>query len=298
MIQLTYPWLPLHGLQLFEYFGRSLAGYFKLPILWREFIQNFDVILSSSFSGVGREFALRVGDDLPHVPTASALNYSRATVERGAALIACVPCERFHVLGPSTVSPKVRKRPEMSSPVYSQIPSTRNEEDRKSSPPGFLSTALFTWLSGIFAQGDLRPLEETDLFQAVDQRKSRDVSEQIQKLWTEETRTSRNPRIWRALLGLVTAREYTFHACSLLLLSLVRVSQPVLLNVLLRELVNEPTDLRWIAVYIVGLALAGVLAAFLKSTFYYAAGVAGAHFSTALTGLVYRKVSFLAMFYA
>ena len=179
----------------------------------------------------------------------------------------------------------------MSPPSYTQIPLGKDEVQGTKTSVGLFSRLSFTWISGILALGNLRALDETDFFKAVDQRDSREICEEFRELWTEERKTSETPRVWKTLLRLFTAREYIFHACSLVLLSCMRVSQPVFLNLLLRTLSTDSTNTRWICFCIAGLSVTGIIKPFLKSSFYYGAAVIGAHVNTAITGLVYRKVS-------
>ena len=136
---------------------------------------------------------------------------------------------------------------EMSRPSYTQIPLAKDVEVQGTKTSvGLFSRLSFTWLSGILALGNLRALDETDFFKAVDQRDSREICEEFRELWTEERKTSETPRVWKTLLRLFTAREYIFHACSLVLLSCMRVSQPVFLNLLLRTLSTDSSNIRWI----------------------------------------------------
>ena len=179
----------------------------------------------------------------------------------------------------------------MSRPSYTQIPLAKDEVQDAQTSVGLFSRLSFTWISGILALGNLRALDETDFFKAVDQRDSREICEEFRELWTEERKTSETPRVWKTLLRLFTAREYIFHTCSLVLLSCMRVSQPVFLNLLLRTLSTDSTNTGWICFCIAGLSVTGIIKPFLKSSFYYGAAVIGAHVNTAITGLVYRKVS-------
>lgn len=184
----------------------------------------------------------------------------------------------------------------MSATSYSQLHSGR-EEIQGAKTSGLWSRLWLTWLSEIFTLGNLRPLDEADLFKAVDQRDSQEISDEFLELWTMQTKSTETPRIWKSLVRLFTAWEYIFYACSLVLLSCLQVSQPVFLNFLLRELSSDASSIQWICFYIAGLSVSGIIKPFVKSSFYYGAGLVGAHVNTALTGLVYRKVSSLSGLY-
>ena len=182
----------------------------------------------------------------------------------------------------------------MSGPSYSKVPVLSGKEcgqPTANGTTGLWSRLTFTWLSDLFALGNLRPLDQTDLFKAVDQQTSQDISDKFQQLWEEQRRTASHPRVWKSLARLLSAGDYAFYMLTLVLISCLRISQPIFLNFLLRELARDSSSIAWLSFHIAGMCLGAIVTPFLKSSFYYGAMVFGTHMSTAITTAVYRKVS-------
>ena len=186
----------------------------------------------------------------------------------------------------------------MSGPFYSKVPVVSGKECGQPTANGTTgpwSRLTFTWLSDLFALGNLRPLDQTDFFKAVDQQTSPEISDKFQQLWEEQRRTASHPRVWKSLARLLSARDYVFYMFTLVLLSCLRISQPVFLNFLLRDLTRDSSSIAWLSFYTAGLCLGGIIKPFVKSSFYYGAMVFGTHINTAITAAVYRKVSTLSL---
>ena len=180
----------------------------------------------------------------------------------------------------------------MAAQPYKKISTESDDGDEPSDSTSLWSRMTFSWVSEVLARGSLSPLNLSDLGKAMDQRTSQDICEKFQRFWDDEKLTAtEDPRAWKALARLLNGRYYIFHVLTLLLLSCLRISQPVFLSYLLLELSRDSASITWLSCYTVGLCLCGIIRPFVKASFYYAAELAGTHFNTAITGAVYQKVS-------
>ena len=80
------------------------------------------------------------------------------------------------------------------------------------------SILLFSWMNSTFITGNKRPLENSDLFQLLDEDKTQGLTERLEETWNEEHRrhpgrgTKRPSLLW-ALICVFHWSEYVFVLC-------------------------------------------------------------------------------------
>ena len=178
----------------------------------------------------------------------------------------------------------------MTGSSYTQVPSDPGEPKVAKRPISLSSHLTFAWLNRIFALGNTRPLEQTDLVRAAAQRDSKELFTEISKLWASEARST-SPRLLRAVARLFGAKDYAVGFLCLVIYAYLLVSQPILLNFLLRELNASSPNNVWIGLFLAGISLSGIVIPLVKAGLFYRGILTGTHISTALIALVYRKVS-------
>ena len=178
----------------------------------------------------------------------------------------------------------------MAGSLYTQVPSDPGEPTGAKTSISLWSHLTFAWLNRIFALGNTRPLEQTDLVKAAAQRDSKELFTEISKLWASEARST-SPRLLRAVARLFGAKDYAVGFLCLVVYAYLLVSQPIFLNFLLRELTAVSPNTAWIGLFLAGISLSGIVIPLVQAGLFYRGNVIGTHVSTALVALVYEKVS-------
>ena len=179
----------------------------------------------------------------------------------------------------------------MTGSSYTQVPSEPvGEQIGAKRSISLWSHLTFAWLNRIFALGNTRPLEQTDLVRAAAQRDSKEFYTEISELWASEARST-SPRLLRAVARLFGAKDYAVGFLCVAVYAYLLVSQPIFLNFLLRELSAVSPDTAWIGLFLAGISLSGIVIPLVKASIFYRGNVIGSQVSTALIALVYRKVS-------
>ena len=178
----------------------------------------------------------------------------------------------------------------MTGSLYTQVPSDPGEPKGAKRSISLWSHLTFAWLNRIFALGNTRPLEQTDLVRAAAQRDSKELYTEISKLWASEARST-SPRLLRAVARLFGAKDYAVGFLCLVVYAYLLISQPIFLNFLLRELTAASPNTAWIGLFLAAISLSGIVVPLVKASIFYRSFLTGGHVSTALIALVYRKVS-------
>ena len=112
----------------------------------------------------------------------------------------------------------------MAGSLYTQVPSDPGEPKGAKRSISLWSHLTFAWLNRIFALGNIRPLEQTDLVRAAAQRDSKELYTEISELWASEARST-SPRLLRAIARLFGAKDYAVGFLCLVIYAYLLVSQ-------------------------------------------------------------------------
>ena len=186
-------------------------------------------------------------------------------------------------------------------PDYEILATDDNDEKRqeKSSHPmssaNFLSLLTFYWMNGIFKIGSKRPLNQSDFFPLHDDDRTRDLTERLQKEWNNHvqecnTIAGKQPKLWKCVLRATSLNEILYLMSFWLTESICRVSQPLVLGLLLRLLSSTEMDHALTYACCLLLALGGLSTA-CRHCSGYRFELLGMRLSSALKGIIYLKAS-------
>ena len=172
---------------------------------------------------------------------------------------------------------------------------TKKENPRKNA--SILSILSFWWVREILAIGNKRPLENDDLFPLLDEDKTLNSAEKLQRTWSEETakrvpgKKENGYRLFRALLRMLTWADLMYALGMSLLYSICRVLQPAFLSLLLLELMKWPVEeFWWIYIYSTGICLSQLLNAICGHQVAYHASLMSLRWKSASIAAIFKKV--------
>ena len=172
---------------------------------------------------------------------------------------------------------------------------TKKENPRKNA--SILSILSFWWAREILAIGNKRPIENDDLFPLLDEDKSLNSAEKLQRTWSEETakrvpgKNENGYRLFRALLRMLTWANLMYVLGMSLLYSICRVLQPAFLSLLLLELMKWPVEeLWWIYIYSTGICLCQLLNAICYHQLAYHVSLMSLRWKSASIAAILKKV--------
>ena len=181
----------------------------------------------------------------------------------------------------------------MAPHEYSRV-SREEREGKTAGKYGFFTLLFHGWLNPVLSLGNKQPLEHDDLVPFPGQWSACDLTDRLERLWTAEKKRTKSPRLWCAVLKLLTIEDRIFFFASYFLYTCCRFLKPVFLFYLLTEVQREGREGRTLVMVLVyGAAISGclVMELFVKNHFYLRSCLVAAHLRSALTGLIYRKVS-------
>ena len=189
----------------------------------------------------------------------------------------------------------------MPAKDYEILATDGNDEtgQEKSSHPmssaNFLSLLTLGWMNGIFKIGSKRPLDQSDFLPLHDDDRTRDLTERLQKEWNNHvqecnTTAGKQPKLWKCVLRTIPWKEILCHMPFWFTESICRVSQPLVLGLLLRLLSSTEMD-RTLTYACCFLLTLGTLSTACTHHSAYAFELLGMRLSSALKGIIYLKAS-------
>ena len=121
---------------------------------------------------------------------------------------------------------------------YSRV-SREEREGKTAGKYGLFSLLFHGWLNPVLSLGNKQPLEHDDLVPFPGQWSARDLTDRLERLWTAERKGTKSPRLWCAVLKLLTIEDHIFLFSSYLLYTCCRFFKPVFLFYLLTEVQGE-----------------------------------------------------------
>ena len=182
---------------------------------------------------------------------------------------------------------------------YEILATDENDETRqqKSSHPissaNFLSLLTFCWMNDIFKIGNKRPLNQSDFLPLHDDDRTRDLTERLQKEWNNHVQecnstAGKQPKLWKCVLRTISWKEILYLMSFWFIESICRVSQPLVLGLLLRLLSSTENDRTLTYACCLLLALVGLSSACIHYSG-YRFDMIGMRMSSALKGIIYLK---------
>ena len=191
----------------------------------------------------------------------------------------------------------------MPSKDYEILATDENDETRqeKSSHPmssaNLLSRLTFYWMNGIFKIGNKRSLDQSDFLPLHDDDRTRHLTEQLQKEWNNHVQecnstADKQPELWKCVLRTISLKEILYLLSYWFAESICRVSQPLVLGLLLRLLSSTEMNRTLTYACCLLLALAGLSTA-CRHYSGYRFDLLGMRLSSALRGIIYLKARVL-----
>ena len=182
---------------------------------------------------------------------------------------------------------------------YETIKTDEDDDNHSATHPAssanFLSLLTCWWMNSTFRTGNKRPLNQSDFLPLNEEDRTRDQTERLQELWDFEvqrcsTNADRKPKLWKCFLMMLSCKEVLFLLSFWFLESIFMVSVPLVLGLLLSSLNSAEID----RPLVYGCCLIiGMTEVFAATTYYaeFRCDLLGMRLSSALKGIIYRKVS-------
>ncbi|XP_078363095.1 ATP-binding cassette sub-family C member 4-like [Oculina patagonica] len=177
---------------------------------------------------------------------------------------------------------------------------TGDEDDGKDShhpttSANFLSLLSFWWMNNVFKIESKRPLNQSDFLPLHEEDRTRDLTERLQKEWNDHVQEcnvaaeAKQPKLWKCVLRMLYCAEILFLLSFWLVESVFRVSQPLVLGLLLQSLssTQRNSTLEYLCCFL--LSLSGLSTAFTHYSA-YRLELIGMRLSSAIKGIVYLKI--------
>ena len=181
----------------------------------------------------------------------------------------------------------------MATNGYKKIP---NDEDAEK--VSFVSLLLFQWMNSVFKTGSERALDENDFLPLSNKNTTSSVTERLQTKWNDEIINSKGkekmPKLWKSILKMLSVKEILFVVLAGAFYVIACLLGPLLLGYLMTILISggqQGNNLLYGCALAVALGVNTIVASFGIHHFSYQCELQGIRISSAIKGLVYRKVS-------
>ena len=164
----------------------------------------------------------------------------------------------------------------------------------------FISRLTFSWINQVLTLGSQHPLEEKDLFPLETSFQAEKLTNDLEREWLAEERTSqqsRRPRrLWSAMMRLVSYRDYITIGILRILYSFSINVMPLLLWFFLKSISSasdKPSDRNYLTStvpFIICISVASTARSVFFGQWSYRADMIAIKLKVALIGLVYKKV--------
>ena len=186
----------------------------------------------------------------------------------------------------------------MSRKSYKKLTSDEGDDDddkncHPATTANFLSILTFWWMNGLFKTGSQRPLKQSDFFPLHHKDRTRELTEQLWQTWNSHVQEciktdKRQPKLWKCVLKTISWQEHIFPWCGLLVDSVCRVIQPLLLGIIIHLLTTgENRKLTYVCATLLVLCCVPQIYTHLIT---YKYEMIGMRLICALKGIIYLKV--------
>ena len=186
----------------------------------------------------------------------------------------------------------------MTKNGYSKIPgqdtANQHEHYHPLTTANFFSIFTLWWMNGVFRKGNERPLQQSDFLPLHEEDRTRVLTERLQKQWKSDMERCKKegtrPKLWKTVIKIVSFKEICITSCLALLESVGRVTQPLLIGILVHFLRfgNEYSSHLYLCAGL--MALNSLLYIFIHFNDFHLE-LLGMKLRSALQGMIYLKVS-------
>ena len=162
---------------------------------------------------------------------------------------------------------------------------------------GFLSLLTFSWMSNVLKLGSKKPLEEKHLFEVEASDQAERLVADLEREWLAEKRASEDirtkPRLWKAMMRVISFRDYATVVLIRIFYSLSSNSLPLLLWFFLRSISTASrASYSTTLTFVIGIALTSSVRMFCNTHWIFQVEVIAIRLKVATIGFVYKKVSY------
>ena len=161
---------------------------------------------------------------------------------------------------------------------------------------GFLSLLTFSWLNNVLNFGSKQPLEEKHLFPLETSLRADRLVGDLEREWLAEERASKQyrtkPRLWRAMMRIISYKDYIILALLRILYSLTMNFLPLMLWLFLKS-ISSGSEISYTST--LPFVICITVMSFARSVFVthgeFKAEMWSLRLKVAVVGLVYKKVN-------
>ena len=162
---------------------------------------------------------------------------------------------------------------------------------------GFLTLLTFSWMSNVLKLGSKKPLEEQHLFEVEASDQAERLVADLEKEWLAEKRASEQnrtkPRLWKAMMRVISCRDYSTVVLIRIFYSLSSNSLPLLLWFFLRSISTaSKASYSTTLALVISIALTSSVRMFCNTHWVFKVEVMAIRLKVAVIGFVYKKVSY------
>ena len=168
------------------------------------------------------------------------------------------------------------------------------DEDKES--VRFLSALLFQWMNSVFKIGSERALDQKDFLPLSHENSACFLTDKLQAIWNKDQYncegTGKRPKLWKSVFKMINVNDAVIIMLGDALNSVNHLLCPLFLGYLVSKLMSAQTE-KNLLLYCCALALcfSAMMGGLGKHQHNYRCMLLGIRISSALRGLVYRKVS-------
>ena len=160
---------------------------------------------------------------------------------------------------------------------------------------GFLSLLTFSWINNVLKLGSKQPLEEKHLFPVETSNQAEWLAADLEREWLVEKRASEQkrtkPRLWRAMMRVISCRDYVIVVLIRILYSLTSNSLPLILWFFLRSISTaSKASYSTTLAFVISIALTSSVRMFCNTHWIFKVEVIAIRLKVAVIGFVYKKV--------
>ena len=160
---------------------------------------------------------------------------------------------------------------------------------------GFLSLLTFSWINNVLKLGSKQPLEEKHLFPVETSNQAEWLAAYLEREWLAEKRASEQkrtkPRLWRAMMRVISCRDYVIVVLIRTLYSLTSNSLPLILWFFLRSISSaSKASYSTTLAFVISIALTSSVRMFCNMHWIFKVEVIAIRLKVAVIGFVYKKV--------
>ena len=181
----------------------------------------------------------------------------------------------------------------MATNDYKKIPIDDDAEK-----VGFVSLLLFQWMNSVFKTGSERALDENDFLPLSNKNATSSVTECLQTKWNHEITNSKGkekkPKLWKSIFMMLSVKEVLFVVFIGFLYAIYCLLAPLFLGYLITILISreqQENKLFYGCALAVAMVINALVGCFAMHHLSYRCEVQGIRISSAIKGLVYKKVS-------